>query len=489
MMRVGLLGEMTLEVDGTQLQLPASRRARSLLGLLALERRTHPRGQLAARFWPDVLDESARTSLRSALSALRRALGADADRYLLATRDAVALAGPDEVWTDLAEFQRLVAEGRLEDALELCRGDLLEDLDDDWVYERRDEHRARLATLLERMAGAADSARANLAAAIALTRRQAALDPLSEEAASRADPPPRRERGPLGGALHIPPPRRPIRLGARDRALAGHARAGRADPRGRHGGASARLAATRHAARASRPAIRRAARAGRPAATRRAARATSRRTGEREEDRHGDAAVHRPGRLDGDAPEARRRGGRASAARPLRPAARCGGDARRRGGEEPRRRADGGVRERRRRRRVRDHDPAGRPARPRGRRARVRGSHRPERRRADPRRGRLLRNAGRHRQAAVRRRRARADPRLGAGARARRHPRRVLLPRARAGGAEGGRRAGRRLRGAVGAVHRAARAAAGAAGGRGPRGVRRPLRRGGRAGGRVDGGV
>ncbi len=181
MLRVKLLGELTLEVDGRHLELPASRRARSLLGLLALERRTHPRGQLAARFWPDVLDESARTSLRSALSALRRVLGADADRYLLATRDAVALAGPDEVWTDVGEFERLVGEGRLEDALELSRGDLLEDLDDDWVYERRDEHRARLAALLERMAAAAEAA-GNLAAAVALTRRQVALDPLSEEA-------------------------------------------------------------------------------------------------------------------------------------------------------------------------------------------------------------------------------------------------------------------------------------------------------------------
>src|SRR5258705_12045475 len=119
MLRVNLLGEMTLKMDGRQLELPASRRARSLLGLLALERRTHPRGQLAARFWPDVLDESARTSLRSALSALRRALGADADRYLLASRDGVALAGPDLVWTDVGEFEQLVAGGRPEEAAEL----------------------------------------------------------------------------------------------------------------------------------------------------------------------------------------------------------------------------------------------------------------------------------------------------------------------------------------------------------------------------------
>jgi class 3 adenylate cyclase/DNA-binding SARP family transcriptional activator/tetratricopeptide (TPR) repeat protein len=181
MMRVTLLGEMTLEVDGRQLELPASRRVRSLLGLLALERRTHPRGQLAARFWPDVLDESARTSLRSALSALRRALGANADRYLLATRDAVALAGPDEVWTDVGEFERLLAEGQLEDALELARGDLLEELDDEWVYERREEHRACVVALLERMAAGAEAA-GDLASAVALTRREIALDPLSEEA-------------------------------------------------------------------------------------------------------------------------------------------------------------------------------------------------------------------------------------------------------------------------------------------------------------------
>ncbi len=181
MLRLKLLGELTLEVDGERRELPASRRARSLLGLLALERRTHPRGQLAGRLWPDVLDESARTSLRSALSALRRALGADADRYLLATRDGVVLAGPDEVWTDVGEFERLVAEGRLEDALELARGDLLEDLDDEWVYERRDEQRARLVALLERMA-AGSEAEGRLAAAITLTRRQVALEPLSEEA-------------------------------------------------------------------------------------------------------------------------------------------------------------------------------------------------------------------------------------------------------------------------------------------------------------------
>ncbi len=143
MLRVRVLGDLTIEVNGSVVEPPASRRARALLGWLTVERRMHPRSTLAARFWPDVLDESARTSLRSALSALRRALGPGSDRYLIAGRDEVGLADESLVWTDLAEFQRCLAEERLEEALALSRGELLAGLDDDWVYELRDEQRAR----------------------------------------------------------------------------------------------------------------------------------------------------------------------------------------------------------------------------------------------------------------------------------------------------------------------------------------------------------
>jgi DNA-binding SARP family transcriptional activator/tetratricopeptide (TPR) repeat protein len=180
MLRVRLLGDLTLEVDGSRVELPTSRRARSLLGWLALDRRMHARSVLAARFWPDVLDESARTSLRSALSALRRALGPDSERYLIANRDEVGLADERAVWTDVAEFDRRVADGRLEEALELCRGELLGGLDDDWVHGRRDEHRDRVASVLGRLAARAESD-GDLRAAIAFTRRQAALDPFAEE--------------------------------------------------------------------------------------------------------------------------------------------------------------------------------------------------------------------------------------------------------------------------------------------------------------------
>jgi len=151
-----------------------------LLGWLALDGHTHSRSTLAARFWPDVLDESARTSLRSALSALRRSLGPDGERYVIADRDGVGLAGGDLVWTDVAEFERCIDQDRLDDAVELSRGEVLTGLDDDWVYERRDEHRDRLSNVLARLADRVEAA-GDLPAAIGYTRRRIALDPLAEE--------------------------------------------------------------------------------------------------------------------------------------------------------------------------------------------------------------------------------------------------------------------------------------------------------------------
>src|SRR3954462_8699926 len=140
MLHVRLLGELQAELDGRPVVAPTSRRAGALLGWLALHPGEHPRGAVAARFWPDVLDSSARASLRSAAWALRRALGPDGERALSAGRDRIAL----QCTTDVAEFDAPLAAGRLEEAVALCRGPLLADLDDDWVLEARDEHAERL---------------------------------------------------------------------------------------------------------------------------------------------------------------------------------------------------------------------------------------------------------------------------------------------------------------------------------------------------------
>jgi DNA-binding SARP family transcriptional activator len=179
MVRFWVLGGFTIELDGTAVEPPRSRHARSLLAWLALHPGAHSRARVAARFWPEVRDSSARASLRVALSELRASLGAAAG-CLIADREHVGLA-PDRVWVDALQFGELEAGGEFEAAVELWRGELLPGLDDDWVLEARDAHVAVLIDALSRLA-AKREASGDLGAAISLSRRMVAVDPISEAA-------------------------------------------------------------------------------------------------------------------------------------------------------------------------------------------------------------------------------------------------------------------------------------------------------------------
>jgi DNA-binding SARP family transcriptional activator len=180
MLHLQLLGTIEVRIDGRLVEAPARRRAWSLLAWLALHPGLHGRGELAARFWPDVLDQSARASLRSALWALRRALGPSGDAVLVTTGDRVGIDPRRPARVDALEFARLAGEGRLEEAVALCHGPLLPGLDEDWAMRAADEHRERLIDVLERLAAAAEE-RGALDEAVRLARRQTALDPLGEE--------------------------------------------------------------------------------------------------------------------------------------------------------------------------------------------------------------------------------------------------------------------------------------------------------------------
>src|SRR5512132_880835 len=103
MLSVRVLGELELEADGRGLEPPAARGPRSLVAWLALNPGLHPRSEVAGRFWPDVLEESARASLRAALSSLRPAL-ADGAAQLTATRERVGFARDADMWVDALAF-------------------------------------------------------------------------------------------------------------------------------------------------------------------------------------------------------------------------------------------------------------------------------------------------------------------------------------------------------------------------------------------------
>lgn len=178
-LRVRLLGSLEVERDVKAVEVPVGRPARLVLGWLAAFPGKHARAEVAARLWPDVLDSSARASLRTALSQVRAALG-PAAVHVQASREMVELGG-EGLWVDLRVFAELVASGRLEDALALCRGEVLKGLDEEWVLELRSRHateRAGAAAALVRAAKDAGESRA----ALVWARRLAAWEPLDETA-------------------------------------------------------------------------------------------------------------------------------------------------------------------------------------------------------------------------------------------------------------------------------------------------------------------
>ncbi len=181
MLRIQLFGGIAVECDGQEIAAPSARRAWALLAYLALSPGPRPRGEIAARFWPDVLDASARASLRSAVWSLRRALGDAGARFVIVDRNSVGLAPGPELWVDAVAFDELARAGREREAVELYRGDLLAGLEEEWALIARDERRERALELLELLAVRSES-EGDLGAAIEWSRRAVAVDPLCEDA-------------------------------------------------------------------------------------------------------------------------------------------------------------------------------------------------------------------------------------------------------------------------------------------------------------------
>ena len=183
MLRVRILGPMRVELDGRAIEPPAKRGAWSLLAYLAIHPGPHRRGDVAARFWPDVLDSSARQSLRSAVWALRRALG-PGGRLVVTTREEISLDRTDGLWVDALELEQRLAEGQLQDALALGEGELLAGFDEQWALEARAAHRDRISEAFEALAVKAERD-GHHEIAVRLTRREVALDRLDEAAHRR----------------------------------------------------------------------------------------------------------------------------------------------------------------------------------------------------------------------------------------------------------------------------------------------------------------
>lgn len=182
--RLDLLGGFQLSAQGGTPITLSARKACALLAYLALAGgKPQPRDKLAALLWPDSHAEQARTSLRQALTALRKGLcGCEAVHV---DADRVALGAID---VDVMAFEQRIRAGTpasLEEALTLYRGDLLEGFDaaaagfDHWLAIERERLRGlalgALHTLLDHYERAGDADRA-----IACGVRLLSLDALQE---------------------------------------------------------------------------------------------------------------------------------------------------------------------------------------------------------------------------------------------------------------------------------------------------------------------
>ena len=183
-LRLTLLGGFQAQLaPGPALVLP-TRKTQALLAYLALPLgQAHPREKLASLLWGDMADAQARGNLRHALSRIRKVL----PKRAVLDGPSVGL-DPSVVVVAVAQFERLVADGRL-DALEkvagLYRGDLLAGLElaeppfEAWLTSERERlHELAIQALghlltHQQTAGATEPA-------VLTGIRLLALDPLQE---------------------------------------------------------------------------------------------------------------------------------------------------------------------------------------------------------------------------------------------------------------------------------------------------------------------
>ena len=146
-LNITLLGSFAVHIDEVDVDRFSTVKARALLAYLAIEGdRPLDRSHLAEVFWPDRLEESARGSLRHALSNLRKILGDKKIEppYLLITRRMVQLH-PDAlaagtIQVDVDRFQALYRKAGTEphvagEAIALYRGPFF---DNNWVVDSPD---------------------------------------------------------------------------------------------------------------------------------------------------------------------------------------------------------------------------------------------------------------------------------------------------------------------------------------------------------------
>jgi len=184
MLRIYLLGKVSLEVGGKTSLLPQRERLLCLFVRLVLQSgQPQSRKTLAFSLWPDEPEANALANLRRHLYLLRRALPAAAQKHLLISSQTVMWSASDHCWLDVNAFENeSVSIDELEEIAELYRGDLAPGVDlDEVIVGRREELRMRYLGLLKKLTQACLEQN-DLQRALKWARKLAAQDLWDEEA-------------------------------------------------------------------------------------------------------------------------------------------------------------------------------------------------------------------------------------------------------------------------------------------------------------------
>jgi DNA-binding SARP family transcriptional activator/nucleoid-associated protein YgaU len=191
------LGTLRVLADGKEVSRGRSKSFELLARLALRPGENVGRERTAEELWPEMDPEIQNERLGDAVSGVRQMLrsGLADEREFLQREPGAYRLNPDLVWVDVTEFEHAVQTGRSRDdaagldalrhAIDLYRGDLLEDRYYEWTEPEarrlRDQCLGTLLLLAERLTDAGD-----LVGALDAANRGLALEPLSEAFHARA---------------------------------------------------------------------------------------------------------------------------------------------------------------------------------------------------------------------------------------------------------------------------------------------------------------
>src|ERR1700682_624399 len=108
LLRVSMLGNLTVLRHRTRIQLPPSKKTRALLAYLAVTARPHSRDRLCTMFWP--VPDDPRAALRWSLTRLRPLIDEPDCRRIVADRESVGL-DLDSVTVDVLSLRSIARNG------------------------------------------------------------------------------------------------------------------------------------------------------------------------------------------------------------------------------------------------------------------------------------------------------------------------------------------------------------------------------------------